>query len=164
MKSIIEVTGRVSSKYKELAEKVALDCIKCMSQPDKLEVAIKFVSEKEMIEINSNHRGISKVTDVLSFPAVDLKVGEILDLDDEENAYLISDNGLIHFGDMAICMVQLKRQAKEYGVSNEVELKKLVIHSMLHFMGYDHIKDSDYEIMNKKEMVLDSLIKIKVGE
>ena len=164
MKSIIEVTGRVSSKYKELAEKVALDCIKCMSQPDKLEVAIKFVSEKEMIEINSNHRGISKVTDVLSFPAVDLKVGEILDLDDEENAYLISDNGLIHFGDMAICMVQLKRQAKEYGVSNEAELKKLVIHSMLHFMGYDHIKDSDYEIMNKKEMVLDSLIKIKVGE
>ena len=164
MKSIIEVTGRVSSKYKELAEKVALDCIKCMSQPDKLEVAIKFVSEKEMVEINSNHRGISKVTDVLSFPAVDLKVGEILDLDDEENAYLISDNGLIHFGDMAICMVQLKRQAKEYGVSNEAELKKLVIHSMLHFMGYDHIKDSDYEIMNKKEMVLDSLIKIKVGE
>ena len=164
MKSIIEVTGRVSSKYKELAEKVALDCIKCMSQPDKLEVAIKFVSEKEMIEINSNHRGISKVTDVLSSPAVDLKVGEILDLDDEENAYLISDNGLIHFGDMAICMVQLKRQAKEYGVSNEAELKKLVIHSMLHFMGYDHIKDDDYEIMNKKEMVLDSLIKIKVGE
>ena len=164
MKSIIEVTGRVSSKYKELAEKVALDCIKCMSQPDKLEVAIKFVSEKEMIDINSNHRGIEKVTDVLSFPAVDLKVGEILDLDDEENAYLVSDNGLIHFGDMAICMVQLKRQAKEYGVSIESELKKLVIHSMLHFMGYDHIKDSDYEIMNKKEMVLDSLIKIKVGE
>ena len=164
MKSIIEVTGRVSSKYKELAEKVALDCIKCMSQPDKLEVAIKFVSEKEMIEINSNYRGISKVTDVLSFPAVDLKVGEILDLDDEENIYLIGDNGLIHFGDMAICMVQLKKQAKEYGVSNESELKKLVIHSMLHFMGYDHIKDSDYEIMNKKEMVLDSLIKIKVGE
>ena len=164
MKSIIEVTGRVSLKYKELAEKVALDCIKCMSQPDKLEVAIKFVSEKEMIEINSNYRGISKVTDVLSFPAVDLKVGEILDLDDEENVYLIGDNGLIHFGDMAICMVQLKKQAKEYGVSNESELKKLVIHSMLHFMGYDHIKDSDYEIMNKKEMVLDSLIKIKVGE
>ena len=164
MKSIVEVTGRVSAKYKELARKVALDCIKCMKQPDKLEVAIKFVSEKEMIEINSNYRGIEKVTDVLSFPAVDLKVGEILDLDDEENVYLVSDNGLIHFGDMAICMVQLKRQAKEYGVSNESELKKLVIHSMLHFMGYDHIKDSDYKIMNKKEMVLDSLIKIKVGE
>ncbi len=164
MKSFIEVTGRVSSKYKELAEKVALECIKCMKQPDKLEVAIKFVSEKEMIKINSDYRGIAKVTDVLSFPAVDLKIGEVLDLDDDENIYLIGDNGLVHFGDMAICVVQLKRQAKEYEVSVEAELKKLVIHSMLHFMGYDHIKDSDYEIMNKKEMVLDSLIKIKVGD
>ena len=160
MKSIVEVTGRVSSKYKEMAEKIALDCIKFMKQPDKLEIAIKFVSEKEMIEINSNHRGIEKVTDVLSFPAVDLNVGEILDLDDEDNLYLVEENGLIHFGDMAICMAQLKRQAKEYGVSNESELKKLVIHSMLHLMGYDHIEDSDYEIMNKKEIELDSKINI----
>lgn len=164
MKSFIEVTGRVSSKFKELAEKVALDCIKCMSQPDKLEIAIKFVSEKEMIRINSTYRGIEKVTDVLSFPSVDLKVGEILDLDNDENVYLIGDNGLVHFGDMAICMAQLKKQAKEYGVLPEEELKKLVIHSMLHFMGYDHIKDSDYKVMNKKEMVLDSLIKIKVDK
>ena len=162
MKSFIEVTGRVSSRLKEFAAKVALGCIKCMSQPDKLEVAIKFVSEKEMKRINNDYRGINKVTDVLSFPATDLKVGEILDLDDEDALYLETDSGLIHFGDMAICMVQLKRQAKEYGVTVEQELKKLVIHSMLHFMGYDHIKDSDYEIMNKKEIVLDSLIKVKL--
>ena len=164
MKSIIEITGRVSVKFKELAVKVALECIKCMKQPDKLEVAIKFVSEKEMQRINFEYRGIDKVTDVLSFPATDLKVNEILDIEDEENIYLLNDQGLIHFGDMAICMTQLKRQAKEYGVSIESELKKLVIHSMLHFMGYDHIKDSDYKVMNKKEMVLDSLIKIKVDE
>lgn len=160
MKSFIEVTGRASTKFKEIAEKVALECIKCMSQPDKLEIAIKFVSEKEIQRINSEYRGIDKVTDVLSFPSIDLEVGQVLDLDNEENVYLLNDQGLIHFGDMAICLAQLKRQAKEYGVSPESELKKLVIHSMLHFMGYDHIRDSDYEIMNKKEMVLDSLIKI----
>jgi ssRNA-specific RNase YbeY (16S rRNA maturation enzyme) len=33
---------------------------------------------------------------------------------------------------------------------------------MLHFMGYDHIKDSDYEVMSKKETVLDSFIKVKL--
>ena len=162
MKSFVEVSGRVSSKLKEFAAKVALGCIKCMSQPDKLEVAIKFVSEREIKRINNEYRGIDKVTDVLSFPATDLSVGETLDLDDEDVAYLETDKGLIHFGDMAICYVQLKRQAKEYGVSIEQELKKLIIHSMLHFMGYDHIKDSDYEIMNKKEVVLDSLIKVKL--
>ena len=42
----------------------------------------------------------------------------------------------------------------------ESEIKKLVIHSMLHLMGYDHIEDSDYEIMNPKEIELDRLIKI----
>lgn len=160
MKSVVEVTGRASAKLKEIAEKVALECIKCMKQPDKLEVAIKFVSEKEIQRINYDYRGIDKVTDVLSFPSTDISVGEILDLDDEENVYLQNDKGLIHFGDMAICLVQLKRQAKEYSVTVEQELKKLVIHSMLHFMGYDHIRDKDYEVMNKKEMVLDSLIKI----
>ena len=162
MKSFIEVSGRVSSKMKELASKIALDCIRFMGQPDKLEVAIKFVSEKEMQRINYDYRGINKVTDVLSFPATDLKVGEVLDLDNEENQYLLNDDGLIHFGDMAICLAQLKRQANEYDVTLEEELKKLVIHSMLHFMGYDHIRDEDYEVMNKKEMVLDSMIKIKV--
>ncbi len=160
MKSIVEVTGRASAKLKEIAEKVALECIKCMKQPDKLEVAIKFVSEKEIQRINYDYRGIDKVTDVLSFPSTDISVGEILDLEDEEIVYLQNDKGLIHFGDMAICLAQLKRQAKEYSVTVEQELKKLVIHSMLHFMGYDHIRDKDYEVMNKKEMVLDSLIKI----
>lgn len=160
MKSFIDISGRVSLKLKELANKVALDCIKFMGQPDALEIAIKFVSEKEIQRINCDYRGIDKVTDVLSFPSTDLKVGEIFDVQDEDNLYLLGDNGLIHFGDMAICVTQLKRQAKEYGVTVEAELKKLVIHSMLHFMGYDHIRDSDYEIMNKKEMVLDSLIKI----
>lgn len=164
MKSVVEISGRASSKLKELANKVTLDCIKFMGQPDLLEIAIKFVSEKEMRRINYEYRGINKVTDVLSFPSFDLKVGEILDIDDENNFNANAENGLIHFGDMAICLVQLKKQAKEFEVSVEDELKKLVIHSMLHFMGYDHISDKDYKIMNKKEMVLDSLIKIKVVE
>ena len=61
---------------------------------------------------------------------------------------------------MALCLKQTKRQAKEYGVSLESEIKKLVIHSMLHLMGYDHIEDDDYEVMNKKEIELEGLIKI----
>ena len=61
---------------------------------------------------------------------------------------------------MAICLAQCKKQAKEYKVSVLTEIKKLVIHSMLHLMGYDHIDDKDYEIMDKKEKELDEKIKI----
>lgn len=156
----IDVSGIVWLSYKKLAKYVAEETVKLMNQPIQIEVAIEFVSENEIQRLNREIRNIDKVTDVLSFPATEIKSGEILDIDNQENAYLMTDDGFIHFGDMAICLKQTKRQAKEYGVSVKAEIKKLVIHSMLHLMGYDHIEDKDYEIMNKKEIELDKLIKI----
>ena len=156
----IEVSGKVLSKYKKLAEFVAKETIKLMNQPSKIEVAIEFVSEVEIQRLNREIRNIDKVTDVLSFPSTEITAGEILDITNMEYLTLVTDEGYVHFGDMALCLNQTKRQAKEYGVSLESEIKKLVIHSMLHLMGYDHIKDSDYEVMNKKEIELDGLIKI----
>ena len=129
-----------------------------MNYPKGLEVAIDFVSEKEIKRLNNEFREIDRVTDVLSFPSFQLSVGEVLDTDDEMVLMFKQDNGFIHFGDMALCLKQTKRQAKEFGVSVESEIKKLVIHSMLHLMGYDHIVDSDYEIMKKEEERLDKIV------
>lgn len=157
--SNIEVFGDVSNEYKMLAENVAIKVIEFMKQPDCLDVAIEFVNEDEIKRLNNEMRGIDKVTDVLSFPAFELNAGEIFELDDE-TLFLFDYQGFVHFGDMAICLAQTERQAKEYGVSVESEIKKLVIHSMLHLMGYDHIEDADYEVMNKKEIELDELIKL----
>ena len=139
-------------------KKVALEVLKLMGQPDTLEVAIEFVSEEEIQRLNREIRNIDKVTDVLSFPSTEIKAGEILDETNEDLVFLVGENGCVHFGDMALCLAQCKRQAKEYGVSLKSEIKKLVIHSMLHLMGYDHIKDEDFEVMNKKEKELDEKI------
>lgn len=157
--SRIEVAGWARKKYKELAKDVANQTIKLMKQPDVLEIAISFVSKREIKRLNRENRGVDKVTDVLSFPSTQLKVGEVLNTSSEECIFLKTDDNLIHFGDMALCLSQCKKQAKEYGVSAESEIKKLVIHSMLHLMGYDHIKDDDYSAMNKKEKELDKKIK-----
>lgn len=156
--SYIEVRGKVSKKYKILAEETAEKVIEAMNYPKGLEVAIDFVSEKEIKRLNNEFREIDRVTDVLSFPSFQLSVGEVLDTDDEMVLMFKQDNGFIHFGDMALCLKQTKRQAKEFGVSVESEIKKLVIHSMLHLMGYDHIEDSDYEIMKKEEERLDKIV------
>ena len=156
--SYIEVRGKVSKKYKILAEQTAEKVIEAMNYPKGLEVAIDFVSEKEIKRLNNEFREIDRVTDVLSFPSFQLSVGEVLDTDDEMVLMFKQDNGFIHFGDMALCLKQTKRQAKEFGVSVESEIKKLVIHSMLHLMGYDHIEDSDYEIMKKEEERLDKIV------
>ena len=156
--SYIEVRGKVSKKYKILAEETAEKVIEAMNYPKGLEVAIDFVSEKEIKRLNNEFREIDRVTDVLSFPSFQLSVGEVLDTDDEMVLMFKQDNGFIHFGDMALCLKQTKRQAKEFGVSVESEIKKLVIHSMLHLMGYDHIEDSDYEIMKKEEERLEKIV------
>ena len=156
--SYIEVRGKVRKKYKILAEEIAEKVIEAMNYPKGLEVAIDFVSEKEIKRLNAEFREIDRVTDVLSFPSFQLSVGEILDTEEEMVLMFKQDNGFIHFGDMALCLKQTKRQAKEFGVSVESEIKKLVIHSMLHLMGYDHIEDNDYEIMKKEEERLDKII------
>lgn len=155
--SYIEINGKVRNKYKIIAELVAKNAIKFMNFPDNLEVAISFVSEKEIKKLNNEFRGIDKVTDVLSFPAFNLKAGEVLDVK-QSDEFLLDCEENIHFGDMAICLKQMKRQAKEYGVTIESEIKKLVIHSVLHLMGYDHIKDEDFEVMKEQEDKLNKLI------
>lgn len=137
---------------------MAEKAIKFMGVPDVLEVAIDFVSENEIQRLNREFRNIDRVTDVLSFPSFQIEAGEILDLKLPEVATFKLESGLFHFGDMAICLKQCKRQAKEFGVSTESEVKKLVIHSMLHLMGYDHIKDEDFVVMKAKEDELDKLI------
>jgi len=158
--SRIEISGFARKKYKNLAEFVATESLKLMNQPNEIEIAIDFVSKNRIRTLNREIRQIDKVTDVLSFPATEIKESEILDISSEESNFLKNEEGYVHFGDMALCLSQCKRQAKEYGVSIESEIKKLVIHSCLHLMGYDHIKDEDYELMNEKEIELDRKIKI----
>ena len=159
--SKIEVTGFSRKKYKVIAEMVAAQTLKYMRQSENLEIAIEFVSKKEIRRLNRELRGVDKVTDVLSFPAIDIKAGERIDCRSADVLFLKTNEGFIHFGDMALCLSQCKKQAKQNGVTIESEIKKLVIHSCLHLMGYDHIDDADYEIMNKKEIELDKKISLK---
>lgn len=159
MDNFIEISGRTTENFKNIAKNVALQVFDLMNQPKGLEVAIEFVSEKEIQRINREYRNIDRVTDVLSFPSTTIKAGEIFDINSED-AMLLNLDGLVHFGDMALCTKRLREQSKTFGNTPEQELKKLVIHSMLHLMGYDHIKDEDYEVMHKKEEELDKKINL----
>ena len=158
--SKIDVAGFVLKKHKMLAKYVAEQVISLMNQPSELEVAIRFVSKKKIKDLNNELRSINKVTDVLSFPSTNVQAGEIFDCNSLEAVMLKTDEGFVHFGDMALCFAQCKKQAKQFKVPVQSEIKKLVIHSMLHLMGYDHIKDDDYEIMQLKEDELNKKIEI----
>lgn len=145
----IEFTGekvcyKLKSQIKK-AVKLSLDQLK--QNHKKIMLSISFVSEEEIKELNNRTRNIDKVTDVLSFPNFNMKAFETIDVLDENNY----EGKYIFIGDMAICLVRANEQAKEFGHSLEKEVIKLVVHSTLHLMGFDHIEDSDYEVMNREE-------------
>lgn len=131
-----------------------------------LEVNISFVSKDDIRELNRVHRDKDSITDVLSFPTL-LRPNEtdmhlLGDTLTKDNFALDIDHetGNIVLGDICICMYQAKKQAKDFGNSNEREITYLAVHGLLHLLGYDHIKDSDKAIMRKAEE--DIMTKVKL--
>lgn len=94
--------------------------------------------------LNRQHRGIDRTTDVLSFP----QYGDNI----QTPALNIKNYAL---GDIAINLHKAKRQAAEYGVTLNDELKRLMIHGLVHLLGYDHEKSArDWKKMLAKEKEL----------
>jgi len=87
--------------------------------------------------LNALYRGIDRPTDVLSFPMHDR----------------VSAAGHAGpLGDIVICIPRAAGQAKEYGVGLYDELLRLLLHGLLHLLGYDHEKNAyEKRKMEKKE-------------
>lgn len=111
-------------------------------------VNIAFLDDDEIQELNKAHRGIDKTTDVLSFHYFEDFTG----LEDEEIA-----------GEIIMSESKILSQAKEYGNTPETEFAKLLIHSILHLLGYDHEDDLEYEEMHKEEQKIEKILLEKRG-
>lgn len=117
------------------------------------EVALTFVTNEKIHELNYDYRGIDRPTDVLSF-ALNESVGEepeiIYELEDGEEL----DIGDL-LGDIIISVERAKEQSEQFGHSLERELGFLFVHGFLHLLGYDHQDaESEAEMMGKQEAVL----------
>ena len=114
-----------------------------------LAVEISFVEAKEIRQLNKDTRGIDKVTDVLSYPALDGIRGKALKKKDY--AFDIDEEGNLLLGCIVICCDRAKEQAEEYGHSYQRELHYLIVHGIMHCLGYDHMTDEDKAQMREKE-------------
>ena len=91
------------------------------------ELSVAFIGEKRMKELNKKYRRKNRETDVLSFPGE--KEGEVI-----------------------ICPSVVKKNAKNFGSSFKSELVRILIHGILHLLGYDHEKSKKEAIkMEKKQ-------------
>ena len=119
---------------------------------DNICVGLTFVDGKKIQELNKEHRNVDRVTDVLSFPMLDMRVGDkIFDKASEIDRI----TGEIFLGDIVICKDKVFSQAKEFGHSKRKELVYLALHSFLHLLGYDHMtKKEEKEMFSLAEKVL----------
>lgn len=118
-------------------------------------VSITIVDEDEIKSLNNEHRGIDSITDVLSFPVVNL-TDDTTDI----NAGDYVDGKLI-LGDVVLCAKRAKEQSEEYGHSYERELGYLTCHSVLHLIGYDHEDEAQREVMRQKEEAVMEILNLK---
>jgi probable rRNA maturation factor len=121
------------------------------------EVALTFVDNEQIHELNREYREIDRPTDVLSF-ALNESVEEELDIlyEIEDEQELDEMNDLL--GDIIISTERAKDQADEYGHSLEREIGFLFVHGFLHLLGYDHQDEpSERIMMDKQEAVLEKV-------
>jgi probable rRNA maturation factor len=115
-------------RLKTLAEKV-LELEGCSSET---EVGIVLTDNRKIRGLNKKYRKVDRATDVIAFP--------------------MEKTGLL--GDVVISLERAKSQSREYKHSFEKELAVLVIHGLLHLLGYDHLKKSEAEVMAKRERAI----------
>lgn len=110
-------------------------------------VDVTVTDEEEIREVNAESRGIDRVTDVLSFPMLELAPDTRLS---EAATPADFDEGRLLIGEMLLCFPRAKEQAAEFGHSLARELSFLTVHSMLHLFGYDHEKSPEEDALTQR--------------
>ena len=120
---------------------------------DGWEVSLLLCDDGFIQELNRQYRGKNEPTDVLSFAAY---------ADNLEKGFSSpTDYATITAGDVVVSLETLKRNSQEFNVSENEELKRLLIHGILHLTGMDHASNSpDEEMLRRQE----ELMKQMAGE
>lgn len=101
------------------------------------EIVVRIVDERESAELNEQYRHKSGPTNILSFP-VDLP--EVIELD--------------LLGDLVICAPVLEKEALEQDKLLVHHWAHIIVHGVLHLLGYDHIDEAQAELMENKEIAI----------
>jgi probable rRNA maturation factor len=113
--------------------------------PASVEIAIRLIDDSEIRTLNRDHRGKDKPTNVLSFPMFD---------PDDVATLATSPMPEILLGDIVLARGVCEREAAEKGISLEAHFTHLVVHGLLHLLGYDHLEEGEAEAMEAIERLV----------
>ncbi len=154
MSLYIETEGNISFSFdaREIAETVVEASLEYVQCPYEAEVNLLITHDEEIREMNREHRGIDRATDVLSFPMLEFeRPGDFTGIDEEMSDVFDPESGELMLGDIVISADKVIAQAEEYGHSPKREYAFLIAHSMLHLCGYDHMEDDERKVMEQKQ-------------
>lgn len=117
------------------------------------EISLLFVDNDEIREINNETRNIDKETDVLSFPMLDYPKDKVFKdvYKNYEFDETYMDGEELVLGDIVLSLEKALEQSKEYNHSFKREASYLVVHSVLHLLGYDYMEEDEKKVMRKRE-------------
>ena len=118
--------------------------------PDRVEVTILLVDDDTMAGYNERFMGRDGPTDVLAFPIEALTPGAAPRLSPHDPP--------LHLGDIVISPTYVQQQATERAVGFHDELSLMIVHGMLHLMGWDHPDDELAELMERRETEILALV------
>ena len=123
------------------------------------EVNLTLVDNEGIHAINKEFREIDRPTDVLSFPMLSYEnAGDFSKLEDDYDDNFNPDTGEIMLGDIVISVDKVLELAESYGRTTKREYAFLIVHSMLHLFGYDHMTPEEAAVMEaKQKQILDEM-------
>ncbi len=147
--------SRVLLEFVNVVEKVLFDrkgnfYLK-KDKVNKIEFHVQLCGRSKIKSLNYNYRKKSKVTDVLSFQIHD-------QLNGKSSSYQSLD-GYINLGDIFIYKGQAKSQAKIHNIDYDSEVIHLMIHGLLHLLGFDHEKSlqAEKDMLKYEKLIIDKL-------
>lgn len=117
-----------------------------------VEISLSYVDEDEMHDLNRQWRDIDRTTDVLSFEC-DSAFDEDIPLDE-----------VLELGDIILAPEVIARQASGFGNDPADECRLMLVHGLLHLLGYDHIEDDEAEEMEAREDALLRELAVQRGD
>ena len=117
-----------------------------------VEISLSYVDEDEMHDLNRQWRDIDRTTDVLSFEC-DSAFDEDVPLDE-----------VLELGDIILAPEVIARQAPGFGNAPADECRLMLVHGLLHLLGYDHIEDDEAEEMEAREDALLRELAVQRGD
>lgn len=148
-----------SFEYEALAGEVIRFVLEREEFPYEAEITLTLTDNAGIREINQMYREIDSPTDVLSFPMLSYSTaGDFSGLEEAYEDNFNPDTGEILLGDIVISVEKVKEQALNYGHSEKREYAFLIVHSMLHLFGYDHMTSEEaVQMEQKQEQILNEM-------